>query len=98
MTSSSIYQVHIYIDCKGHMNNAIMRNVSPNYAYMGYSDNRLAESLFSNASGTSSPAVDLFMALWFCRQEAVRLFFSSREWASVSFSHQKQKKEKKMCL
>lgn len=46
---------------------------------MGYSDNHLAESLFPNASGTSSPAVDLFMALWFCRQEAVRLFFSSRE-------------------
>lgn len=37
-----------------------MCNVTPNYAYMGYSESHLAESLLP--SGTSSPAVDLYMA------------------------------------
>lgn len=57
-----------------------MCNVSPNYAYMGYSENCLAESLFSNACGTSSPAVALFLALWFrCQEAADFLFLTKRE-------------------
>lgn len=48
-----------------------MCNVTPNYTHMGYAEKRLAESLFTAASGTSSsPAVDLYMAHLGCCWEA----------------------------
>lgn len=59
---SNIYQVHIHFDFKGQMNNAITGYVAPDYASVGSTENRLAESLFINASGTSSPAADLYVA------------------------------------
>lgn len=94
--SSSIYQVHIYIDYKGLTNNAIMCNVSPNYAYMGYSENCLAESLFSNA--TSSPAVALFMALWFCCQEVADFLFLTKRERLCQFFPTDNKRKKQKCV
>lgn len=73
-----------------------MRNITPNYAYMGYTDSHLAESLFTNASGTSSSAVDLYTAHLVCCSEArewmIHLFFSPRDWGAVSFLDKKKNK------
>lgn len=72
-------------------------DVPPNYTYRGYTENCLSESLLTDASGTSSSAVDLYMAhstrCWEARRWMVLLFFSPRSF--VSFLDKKKKKEKK---